>query len=233
MTDTPVPPQDGPSELLSATRRLTRRVRQAQRGTWFPLLLFAGLTLASIPITLNSHHPIDCRTIHPPGSPAGRICIAFSPGSYIYWPLALVLAYAVIGAFYMHRARSRGVGTRVRPYVITGIVIAVLATGASLWLATHPEVLGYPVVSLSPATEFLYRLASPAASIGLAMLVLAWVERNRALLVFGLVYLVIAAFGWILTPHSRWLLQVITAAVLLLGGIGFALAERRAGRSAS
>jgi hypothetical protein len=108
-----------------------------------------------------------------------------------------------------------------------------MATGASLWLATHPEVLGYPAVSLSPASEFIYRLASPAASMGLALLVLAWIERNRALLVFDLVYLVIVAFGWILTPDSRWFLQVITAAVLLLGSIGFALAERGAGRPAS
>jgi hypothetical protein len=227
MTDTPAPPQDGPRELLSATRRLTRRVRQAQRGTWFPLLLFAGLTLASIPITLSSRHAIDCRPV-----PAGRVCVGWSPGAFIYWPLALVLAYAAIAAFYVHRARKRGVGTRVRPYVITGAIIAVVATGASLWLVTHAEDFGFPAPA-SPATALLYRLATPEAAIGLALLVLAWVERNRALLVFGLAYLVIVGFGWILTPQSPWSHQATTAAVLLLGSIGFALAERRARRSAS
>jgi DNA-binding transcriptional ArsR family regulator len=49
------------------------------------------------------------------------------------------------------------------------------------------------------------------------LLVLAWVERNRALLLFGLVYLAIVGFGWITLPHSPWLFLVSTAAVLLLG----------------
>ena len=231
MTDTPVSPQDGPRELLSATRRLTRQVRHAQRGTWFPLLLFAVLTLASIPIIRYNRHPIDCRAPHP----GLKVCIAFAPASYVYWPLALVLAYAAIAAFYVHRAHSRGVGTRVRLYVITGVIIAVVATGISLWLVTHPELVGYPSVAPpSAATGFLlFRLASPQGAIGLALLVLAWVERNRALLVFGLVYLAIVGFGWIVLPHSPWLFLVSTAAVLLLGSLGFALAERRAQRPAS
>ena len=226
MTDTPMRPQDGPHELLSASRRLSRRVRQAQRGTWFPLLLFAALTLVSIPITLNSRHALDCRAV-----PGGRVCVGFSPGAYVYWPLALVLAYAAIAAFYVHRARRRGVGTRVRPYVITGVIIAVVVTGASLWMVAHPHVFGYPAPP-SPGTQFLYRLASPEAAIGLALLVLAWVERNRALLVFGLVYLVIVTFGRFPPPHATLTFLVITAAVLLLGSIGFALAERRAPRPA-
>jgi hypothetical protein len=227
MTDTPASPQDGPRELLSATRRLTREVRQAQRGTWFPLLLFAVLTLASIPIIRYNRHPIDCRALHPDL----RVCIAFAPASYVYWPLALVLAYAAIAAFYVHRARRRGVGTRVRPYVITGVIIAVVATGISLWLVTHAGVIGYP--SFAPPGFLLLRLVSPQGAIGLALLVLAWVERNRALLVFGLVYLVIVGFGWILIPRSPWLFLASTAAVLLLGSLGFALAERRAQRPAS
>jgi hypothetical protein len=226
MTDTPVSPQDGPHELLSATRRLTRQVRQAQRGTWFPLLLFALLTLASIPIIRYNRHLADCRVTHP----GAEVCIAFSPGSYVYWPLALVLAYAAIAAFYVHRAHSRGVGTRVRPYVITGAIIAVVATGISLWLVTHPGILGYPFTTPSAAMEFLNRLVSPQGAIGLALLVLARVERSRALLVFGLVYLVIVGFSWIILPHSPWLFLVTTAAVLLLGSIGFALAGRRAQR---
>jgi hypothetical protein len=227
MTDSSVPPADGARELLSATRQLTRRVRRAQRGTWFPLLLFGGLTLASIPILLSSHHAIDCR----PNGP-GRICIAFSPGSYVYWPLALVLAYAAITAFYVHRARRRGVGTPVRPYVIAGAVIAVAATGASLWLVTHPGVLGFPSPP-SPGTRLVSRLVSPEGAIGLALLVLSRVERNLALLAFGVAYLLIVGFGWLLTPHSVWQLQAITAATLLLGSIGFALAERHARQPAS
>lgn len=225
MADASVPPQDGARELLSSTRKLTRRVRQAQRGTWFPLVLFAALTLLSIPVTRSSRHVIDCRP-----TPGGYICIAFSPGSYVYWPLALVLAYAAIAAFYVRRARRRGVGTPVRPYVVAGVVLAAAATGASLWLITHQ---GEPGFLLRPVSEseVLIRLASPEAGIGLALLVLSRVERYAALLVFSLAYLVVVAFGWRLTPHSFWLPQVITAAVLLLGSIGFALAERRTSAS--
>jgi len=187
------------------------------------------LTLASIPIIRYNRHVMDCRAL----GPAIHVCIAFSPGSYIYWPVALVLAYAAIAAFYVHRAHSRGVGTRIRPYVITGVIIAVVATGISLWMVTHPGVVGYPFAIASPAMELLSRLASPQGAIGLALLVLARVERNRALLVFGLVYLLIVGFGWIFIPHSPWLFLVTTAALLLLGSIGFALAERRAGRPTS
>jgi hypothetical protein len=221
MTDTPVPPQDGPRELLSATRRLSRQVRQAQRGTWFPLLLFAVLTLGSAPLTRISHHPFDCHV-----TAGGRACVAVSPLAYLYWPLALVVAYAAIAAFYVHRARSRGVGTRVRPYVIAGVLIAVAATGVSLWLAAHAEAFGLPSATPSSGPEFLSRLASPEGAIGVALLVLAWVERSRALLVFGLGYLVIVGFGSIFIPHVPWAFPVVTAAVLLLGSIGFGIAER-------
>jgi len=229
MADMSVPPHDGPRELLSATRRLTRQVRQAQRGTWFPLLLFAGITLASAPVARYSHHAIDCRALYP----AGRVCVAFSPWSYVYWPLALVLAYAAIAAFYVRRAHRRGVGTRVRPYVITGVIVAVVATGVSALLVTHPGLAGYPLAAPSPARDILFRLVSPEGAIGLALLVLARVERNRALLVFGLAYLVIVGFGWLLIPRSPWLFLATTAAMLLLGSAGFALAERRAARPAS
>jgi hypothetical protein len=229
MAEPPVPQRDSPHELLSATRRLTLRVRQAQRGTWFPLLLFGVITLASGPFLVSSHHAIDCRMLSP-----GKVCLAFSPWSYVYWPLALVLAYAVVAVFYLHRARRRGVGTRVRPYVFAGIIIAAAATGASLWLVTHPEATGYPSAVPSPTTQLLYRLVSPEVGIGLALLVLAWVERNGALLLFGLMYLVVACSGWI-HDHRSWprFLLVVTAAMLIVGSIGFALAERRARQSTS
>ena len=229
MAESRVPQRDSPHELLSATRRLALRVRQAQRGTWFPLLLFGVITLASGPFLVSSHRAVDCRMLTP-----GRVCLAFSPWSYVYWPLALVLAYAAVAVFYLHRARRRGVGTRVRPYVLAGVIIAAAASGASLWLVTHPQAIGYPSAVPSPTTELLYRLVSPEAGIGLALLVLAWVERNSALLLFGLTYLVVTCSGW-LHDHGSWprFLLAATAAMLIAGSIGFALAERRAGRPAS
>ena len=142
-----IPQGNSPHELLAAVRDLTRQVRVAQRGTWFPLLLFAALTLISVPVTLNTRHVLDCRV-----NPPGKICVAYSLGAFVYWPLALVLAYAVIAAFYVHRARSRGVGSRVRPYVLTGVIIALVATAVSLWFVTHPGVVGFPSPP-SPGTQ--------------------------------------------------------------------------------
>jgi uncharacterized membrane protein YhaH (DUF805 family) len=63
--------------------------------------------------------------------------------------------------------------------------------------------------------------------------VLAWAERNIALLVFTVGYLVILLaptnFGWVLSGRSAFIPQlVIPAGLLLLGAIGFGLAQRLA-----
>ena len=69
---------------------------------------------------------------------------------------------------------------------------------------------------------------------GLALLVLAWAERNRALFVFTLGFLAVAmvspaAFGWAVARSSPWSFLphlAINGSVLLLGGAGFAWAQR-------
>lgn len=245
---------DDPHQLLSGARELARRVREQQRATWFPLLVFAAATFAAIPVARYGGRAQTCRTVHlvgpvgPPGSviPAGavgRVCSVYIPALFVYWPIAAVLAYVAIAAFYLHRSRARGVGTRVRPYVITGIIIAALVTGASVWAAHNPPVGPPPgayhllglTLTLRSAGLTPLRLFNAAGAIGLALLVLAWVERNRALLVFTIGYLVIVLvpvrFGWVIALPSPWYMLprlVIDGTVLLLGGIGFALAQRRA-----
>ena len=159
----------------------------------------------------------------------GTLCTVVSTWSFVYWPIALLLAYVTIAGFYVHQARQRGVGTRISPYIVVGVMIAALVTAAALWLAHHPLWPGASVVGPAP-TQSVYQLASPAAAIGLALLVLARVERNRALLAFSLVYLVIALMpinfgGGIIAHPSPWdfLPHLLTpAAVLLLGSLGFA-----------
>jgi len=76
-----------------------------------------------------------------------------------------------------------------------------------------------------------HRLASPAFAIGLALLVLAWAERNRALALFSLGYLaiVLVAIGIRAAgPDSfqAYLPTAIHGAVLLIGSIAFALVQR-------
>ena len=158
----------------------------------------------------------------------GRSCRVYSDAEFVYWPIALVLAYVAIAAFYIRRSRARGIGTPVRPYAIAGIIIAVALTGVALWELHSPPVTQHLGLNLNGLRN---GLASPGAAIGLALLVLARAERNRALLLLTLAYLAavlvpITLGGTQSDPPWHSLPQVIQGSVLLLGGVGFALAQR-------
>jgi hypothetical protein len=209
---------DDPRELLSGTRELTRRVRRTQRATWFPLLVLAAVTFAAIPFRYSPHRLVTCTA-----TASWRACTAYSPALLVYWPTALVLAYAVIAAIYIHRSQARGVGTRVRPYVVAGIILALAMTGSLLWMLYHP--LAFPLAGPGGLFSVLH---SYLFAIGLALVVLAWAERNGALLALALGYLAVvlvtATFG---PAGPGFLVQlVIPGSVLLLGGIGFFLTQR-------
>lgn len=230
-----MPSASTPRELLSTTRTLTRRVRVAQRGTWFPLLLFGAVTLGAVLINRYGHRDLTCRS---PNS-SSYVCSVSSTAGFVYWPIALVLCYAAIAAFYMTRARERGVGTPIKTYVVTGIVLAVLLTAASVWTAHNPrspraEFFGIPIGPGNGFGGVVYRLDSPACAIGLALLVLSRLERNWVLLGFTIGYLAIVLlavnFGWVLRHPSPWSPLphlVIAGALLLLGAAFFAVTERR------
>jgi len=219
---------DDPRRLLSGSRELIRRVRMAQRATWFPLLVFATVTFAAIPASqVGRGHFGTCV----PTPPAGKVCTVYSYVGFSYWPIAFVLAYVAIAVFYIRRSRARGVGTRVGPYVIAGIILALTMTGAVLWSLYHPP----GTAQALPTVPGLFPLAPGVRysfAIGLALLVLAWAERNRALLFLTVGYLAVVllpiSFGWV-NGHTRWTFvpQLATGgSVLLLGGIGFLLAQR-------
>lgn len=219
-------PGDDPQRLLSTTRELTRRVRRTQRATWFPLLVLAGVTFVSIPAyRYSGHHRFgDCAA----GIGQHAACAIYPNGEFVYWPFALVLAYAVIAVFYIRRSRARGVETRVRPYAIAGIALAVALTAVMFWELHSPSAAG-------PAGLHAlgWRLVNPTSAIGLALLVLARAERNRALCLVAVAYLAVVLvpidFGWTMATLSPWYFVprlVIDGGVLLLGGIGFALAQQ-------
>jgi hypothetical protein len=226
MTAQSLPTPDHPNELLSTSRDLTRRVRAAQRGAWFPLMLFGGLTLLAIAVYRLGHRDLTCRSIAVANG-SGRICAVYANAAFVYWPIALMLAYVAITTFYVRRSRERGIGTPVRPYVLVGVVLALVLTGVSLWGAHHPPSHGSGLYGLQN------RLTSPSSAIGLALLVLAWVERSWALLLFTLGYLIVVlvpiTFGWVIGPPWTFAPRLLVAGVLLLiGGIAFALAQRPA-----
>jgi hypothetical protein len=228
MASDAVPAGSDPRRLLTDARNLAHRVRLTQRVTWLPLLVLAVVTFAAIPVQLISRPVVtNCQTVN-----GSQVCKIWEPVGLSYWLVAAILAYVIIARGYLRVARDRGVDARVLPYALTGVALAVLvfaaiAAGAGAWIVPDPEELLHP----SAFVQVLFRLIIPAGAIGLALLVLAWLERHAALLVFTLVYLAVVLvpidFGW--EELSQWQfvpMLVIGGSVLLLGSAGFALAQR-------
>ena len=232
MTTDSVPAGGDPRRLLADSRHLARRVRLAQRVTWFPLLVLAAVTFVAIPVARYGPWVLDCEPLREPAG--ATICAGYRPVLMVYWPVALLLAYAAIAYCYVRVARARGLGGRVAPYVIAGIALTALATVAALWgihqaqSAVHHQ----PPADLY-GPNWAYRLVGTGGAIGLALLVLAWLERHLALLLFSLAYLAVVLvpinFGWGTHWGPAWGFApplVINGGVLLLGGLGFVLAQR-------
>jgi hypothetical protein len=217
---------------LSASRALARRVRREQRASWFPLALFALITFLAIPINRAGHPTgLVCRDYsRPPGG--GRICVAHNSATFIYWPITLVVAYVLIAAFYWRRASRVGLASRVRPYVVAGVVIAIGLTAASIWASNNPPGGLYDILGWHVQGSDIYRLVAPACAIGLGLVVLAVVERSVPLLIVTVIYLVTVLagvdFGWTIAQPTRWGFaprQIIDGGMLLLASLGFALVQ--------
>ncbi|WP_431882937.1 hypothetical protein [Micromonospora gifhornensis] len=237
MTADSVPTSGDPRQLLSEVRALARRVRLDQRVTWVALLVLAAVTFVAIPIDWYSLRA-DCGSASAWVTDVndGSWCHVRRDGAMFYWPPALLLAYTAIAVYAVRVARSRGLGVRVLPYVITGVALTVLFT--VLWLLARLYLAGpAPTQPLPSWVMLLDRLVAPAGAIGVALLVLAWLERHLALLVFTLGYLAVVLVPINIFWHPDWgyagILgeflppQIVNGAVLLLGAVGFAVARRR------
>jgi hypothetical protein len=224
-------PAYDPQRLLADTRELSRRVRRAQRGTWLALLVLGATVLLAIPFYEYGHSVVGrCQT-----SAGGPIisCSRYPTLALWYWPVALVVAYAVIGAIFVRQARSRGVGARVRPYVIGGIVLVAAAMLMTVWGIQHPLSWSAFGTAIAPpgsvVQAWLHRLVSPLGVIGLGLLVLARVERSRVVVAFSIVYLVAVAASAPIGAHAgRFFLPgvLVPGLVLLAGSALFAFLER-------
>jgi hypothetical protein len=231
-------PAGDPQRLLADTRDLARRVRRAQRDTWSALLVLGATVLLAIPFYEYGHNV----TAHCQTTAGGRVlvCSRYPTLALWYWPVALVAAYAIIGAIFARRARSRGVGARVRPYVIGGIMLVVVAILIPVWDLEHP--LSWAALAgghLQPGSAMaarLYRLTGPLGVIGLGLLVLTRVERSRALAAFSVAYLVAVAVTTSTGHHAGrlFLPGVLAPGLILLAGAAlFAVLERPAPVDAS
>ena len=147
----------------------------------------------------------------------------------VYWTVGLAVSYVAIAYGYLRAARARGLGGRVVPYVATGIALGLLSAAVRLLVVHEGWLLPEPPRQPGGPALFLSRVVDVGAMIGVALLVLAWLERHLALLLFTIGYLavVLVPSNWV-THGNDWGFPslVIPGGVLLLGGLGFALAQR-------
>ncbi|MER5668611.1 hypothetical protein [Streptomyces mirabilis] len=246
-----MPSQGTPHEVLAGLGELTRKVRAAQRGTWFPLLLLGVLMLGGILVSRFTFQSltVPCPATDPAAGAGCTVVTQATQGSPVYWPVGIALAYAATAFFYIRRSRNRGVGTPVRPYILTGIALLGVVAATSFWSTRHGiprpgEPLDFWGLHLDPSSEmtrFLERLMGNATAVGLPLLVLSWVERSRVLLLLTAVYLAIElvplSTGWSGIPFtSPWFFlphYAVPGVLLLLGALGFGLAELPRRRNAS
>ncbi|AGL17572.1 hypothetical protein [Actinoplanes sp. N902-109] len=225
MTAESVPGGDDARRVLAEMRALARGVRVDRRASWVALLVLGVVTLAGI--------PFDWFGLWLHCLPSGA-CQFARRGVLYYWPAALLVAYAGIAFLYVRAARARGLGARVLPYVITGAATTVVFTAA--WVAAALYFPGHP--HMFPAWVLVVdRLIAPWGTIGVALLVLAWLERNVALGLFTAGYLalvlLVLPIDHGLGPASWGIRagfavpQAISGVVLLAGALGFAVAARR------
>jgi hypothetical protein len=222
MTSDSVPTGGDVRRVLGDLQGLALRVRVAQRVTWLPLLVFGVVTFLAVPAQRFGWREEHCTAV----SADQQLCHVRLWGAMAYWTVAVLVAYAVIAVGYARAARARGVGGgRVRPYVITGAVLAVLPAAFFLLFDPGPDPAWSVII--------LGHLLEPVGAIGLALLVLAWLERHVALLAFTLGYLVVALarlrFGWGEHWGDQWGFApplVFSGGMLLLGALCFGLSRR-------
>ncbi|MEU4678533.1 hypothetical protein [Micromonospora sp. NPDC023737] len=227
MTTHPVAAGGDPHRLLAQVRHLARRVRVAQRVTWLPLLVLAAVTFAAVPAHRYGWQ-VTCVPVAD-----GELCHGRNLVLIVYWQVATAVAYVAIAYGYLRSARARGLGGRVMPYVVTGIALNVLVQVVALLIANEGWGMPEGLERADGLAMFLTRLIDWGPAIGVALLVLAWLERHLALLLFTAGYLAVLLvpvnFGWGTHWGGNWQFLpplVIQGVVLLLGGLGFALAQR-------
>jgi hypothetical protein len=238
-------PVGEPGPLLADLARLRRQARVARHAYWFPLVLFGVLACGAAPLYVAAAAPP--RTSGAYAASPGPTLLGGTPfgtdGFYIgwYWAVALVGGYLLTLLWYRRHAGRAGVRTPARGYLITGVVLTVLA------VAIPPLTRWLPGLSLLwlPLGDVWIRGTLAFLIIATGLWVLARAERSRVLAIIALVYTGAAllsslynvenilfrlgwnpgrsAFAWQLTALPNVLLP---AAILLAGGCGAFLAQR-------
>jgi hypothetical protein len=234
-------------DLLAEVQVLRRSARSARHAYWFPLVLFGLLTLVAVPFYIRPQMR-PAVTLFTPPTPYMPL-LGGSPGLFngnylgYYWLVALLGGLTLTLFWYRLHARRIGLATPARGYLITGVVLTLLALVLPL-VAQTPRLTGLD--ALFPG-DLSIRGTFPFLIIAVGLWVLAWAERSRGLAVVALVYSLTALLaslydienvlfrlGWNPSPY-QWRLTglpnaVLPALVLLVAGIAAFVVQRRQGR---
>jgi hypothetical protein len=233
-----------PEQLFGQVKSVRRQARRARHAYWFPLVLFGLLTCASVPFYIQ-HIPTRPGVYSVPcAGPSfwrsiyfGGFCAPASGHAAYYWLAAILAGLAATAVWYRLRGDSVGLRTPSRGYVITGLVLVVLA----LLIPVLAAIRGFGQLAVLMPGDLLIRGTFPSVLIGVGLCALAWVERSIALTVIAAGYLALSLvaslydienlfydLGWTISPDNSSLPNVVLPAlVLLLSGAGAWVVQRR------
>jgi len=220
-------------------RQVRRRARLARHAYWFPLVLFGLLTLGSIPFYLR---PFLTRA-GVSGRPSSRLGFLqssyfpnplFGHGLPYYWLGALLAGIAATAAWYRWRGGRVGLRTPTRGYLITALVLLILAVLIPLITGSRSQ------VALMPG-DLLVRGTFPFLIIAVGLCVLARAERSIALTAIVVGYLglsllvslydvvnVIDRLGWhIGQPEAALANVILPGLALVISGAAAWVLQRR------
>jgi hypothetical protein len=224
-----------PGQLLGYLARLRRQARAARHAYWFPLVLFGLLTLVATPLyaaAMPTGWYGFAPLVHLAYAPLTRIPVVSElwagPTAFLigwYWTLALAIGYLLTVLWYRWHGRQAGVETRAHGYLVTGLVLTVLAAVLPMLLFRPPFVLPW-LLNLWITGTLAYLI------IAAGLWVLAWAERSRGLALIAGAYtavtLLIGAYnvtgppgGFSLRPGlaNEFLVLLLPAILLLVAGL--------------
>ncbi|HEV3295106.1 MAG TPA: hypothetical protein VG123_39510 [Streptosporangiaceae bacterium] len=240
-------PATGPGQLLTDLAALRRRARAARHAYWFPLVLFGLLTCGAVPLYLVTASPPAGAAIYPlstsPVVLGGLPFTSNGNGFFLgwYWAVALVVGYLLTLLWYRRHARRAGIQTPARGYLITGVILTVVA------LALQPLTRLLPQLSLFwlPFGDIWIRGTFAFLIIAAGLWVLARAEHSPGLTVIAAIYTgaallaslynvenILFRIGWNPATPFAWRLTalpnvLLPAAVLLVAGLVAFLGQRR------
>ena len=178
------------ADLLGDVRKLRRDARSARHAYWFPLVLFGALTLAAMPFYVQPKPPAGSAVVQV-FRPGQLIMPLLGGGSFVsqlglqyYWLAALLVGLALTLVWYRYHARRVGLRTQPRAYLVTFVVLLIVAAVLPLLTLIGP----FHQLQWFLPGDLTIRGTFPFLIIAAGLWALAWAERSRALAVIALIY---------------------------------------------